>query len=316
MDVAEEPVSEHGANGRFGFGFQQIEEGGHGIAHRFLARRHVPRAPQKHGIVAVARQNGSFDQASDDARLKQFAIPVPVGLADQSTGTAAADDFPYRLPHKPECLPVTSCGQRIEASPVDVQVVRVPVTRAHPVDHLRCDAVALDRQRVIGIVSIDFVNEGEIARGITWQSGRFGECCDHRTPHCLPERLQAPHNRRRHPTRRTKSLLRLKRIGFSDIVACALHDTQNLIGHVIPADSAKGAGQPSGNHRVTPIKQPCEHTGRIADTREHDPRLDWVPDKHCRRHTHQCCFGSNEPQTVPVLQIGVRRHVPYLEVEQ
>ena len=98
MYIAEQQVPEHGANGRFGFSLQQIEQGRHGITHRFPARRYMPRPPQIHGIAAITRQSRSRDQASGNARLKQFTIPVPVSLADKRSGSTAAND------HTDHCL--------------------------------------------------------------------------------------------------------------------------------------------------------------------------------------------------------------------
>lgn len=83
-----------------------------------------------------------------------------MGLADQSTGFIAANDLTDRRSHKLKRLPVTARGQRIAALPVGVMIVRVAVARTYLVDQLRRDAVALDRQRVTGIVLIDNVSPG------------------------------------------------------------------------------------------------------------------------------------------------------------
>src|SRR2546426_3442819 len=46
MNVAKQPVTEHGADARFCFLFEQVEQGRHGFAHRLPPRRHEARRAQ------------------------------------------------------------------------------------------------------------------------------------------------------------------------------------------------------------------------------------------------------------------------------
>ena len=83
-----------------------------------------------------------------------------MSLAHQGTGHGAANDFAYCRPHKLERLPATARGQHVAAPPVGVMIVWVPATRPHLFEQFRRNTVALNRQRVIGIVLVDVVNKG------------------------------------------------------------------------------------------------------------------------------------------------------------
>ena len=59
------------------------------------------------------------------------------------------------------------------------------------------------------------------------------------------------------PGQRAKGLRRFKRIGFANVMAGALHDGDDFTRNVTAPDTAEGAGQPAGNHRMTPVKKPA-----------------------------------------------------------
>ena len=90
----------------------------HGVAHRLPTRRYMPRSPRKYRIRGDTCQSGSRKQAGGDARLKQFAIPVAVGLVGQSTSFTATNDLTDRRPRKPKRLPVSVRDQPIATLPV------------------------------------------------------------------------------------------------------------------------------------------------------------------------------------------------------
>ena len=123
MDAAKESVPGHGANG--GFSFRQTKAGRHGIAHRFLARRYMPRFPREHGIVAVSRQSGDRNQADGDAKLKCLAIPVTVDLADHRTRMRKA-------PQAIDARPTVPKSSLLRANRLRSQSVRSGKANCHP----------------------------------------------------------------------------------------------------------------------------------------------------------------------------------------
>jgi len=54
MDIAQQPVTQHGADAGLGFLLQQVEERWHGIANRLPARAHIPRCAQIDRVIPVA----------------------------------------------------------------------------------------------------------------------------------------------------------------------------------------------------------------------------------------------------------------------
>ena len=78
----------------------------------------MPRSPKNYRIVAITCQSGSRKQAGGDARLKQFAIPIAVGLVSPSTSFTATNDLTDRRPRKPKRLPVSVRDQPIATLPV------------------------------------------------------------------------------------------------------------------------------------------------------------------------------------------------------
>ena len=128
----------------------------------------MPATAQIDSIVAVAGQNRGPDQASSDAGLEQFAIPVAVGLADQSTDITFANDLADGCPDKLKCLPITVGCEGITATPVGNFILGAPVAGAHPVDQLRCHAVALNRKRVVSIIPVDIIDSGRIGPCGPW----------------------------------------------------------------------------------------------------------------------------------------------------
>ena len=102
-----------------------------------------------------------------------------------------------RILHFLESLPVAARRQRVAALAVVVVMLRVPVPLLHSFDQRRRDAVALDRQRVVGVALIYFVDEAQILFPVLRKSGRFREVLDNRAPHRFPHRLHAPDNGRR-----------------------------------------------------------------------------------------------------------------------
>ena len=132
MDIAEQPVPEHRAHTGLCFLFEQIEQRRHSVAHRFPAWRHVARGAQIHRVVPVAGQCAGRNQASRDAGLEQFAVPVLVGRADQSARIGAADDVRDRPLHDLERLPVATRRQRVAVLAIIIMMIRIPVSLPSP----------------------------------------------------------------------------------------------------------------------------------------------------------------------------------------
>src|SRR5260221_11508783 len=78
MDIDENEMPEHNADGRVRLVPQQVEKRWHGVPHRVPVQRHMHRLADIDLAVAVASEIGGLQQADGDARREQLSIPRAV----------------------------------------------------------------------------------------------------------------------------------------------------------------------------------------------------------------------------------------------
>ena len=128
-------------------------------------------SPQINGVVTVSGQSRRSNQFRADTGLKEFAIPFPVSGSHKTTGIYSANDLGDVSLDDLKSLPVTACGQCVATLPVGVMMVRVPVARLHTLNQPIRNVVPFDRQGVVGIASIDLVDEPHIGVFV-WRQGQ------------------------------------------------------------------------------------------------------------------------------------------------
>ena len=202
----------------------------------------MARPAKKDGAVSVAGQGRGRDETGRHGGLEQLAVPVLVGRARANARVVPGNHGADRFPDELKRLPVAACGKRVPTLPVTVPVVGVPVAGAHPLDQFHVDAVALDRQRVIGVVPIQVVNGGEVGFGVLRQAGCGWKSGDDRLAHRLPQRMQTIDDRRARPGQGAKGMRRFERVGFPNVMARALHDGDDFTRDVTAPDAAECAG--------------------------------------------------------------------------
>ena len=195
---------------------------------------------------------------------------------------------------------------------------RVPVALLHPFDQLRRDAVAFDRQRVIGVALVDVVDESQITRlcpsaapALSENSPRPRSRMDFHIACIRPTmgvtaggsdaersaRLQTDRSRARH-NRRAFIVLTISSAssGAADAAECAGENAR--LGRVARRPEEAAAG---------PMRR--------ARLRQHDLRLDRIAGEERLRHSHQCCRRREQPQTVSVSSARLRRrHLRHFQV--
>ncbi len=155
MDVDKDKMPEHDTNGRFVSSRQQLEKSGHGVAHSFAVRRHMHRAPNIDRPVAIAGEIGGAQQS----RLSRSGQTVP-GTTCRDLRRRRCRDFRHADPTNAFLtaligLPVAARGKSVAMFAVLFVVIRIPVTTAYALDQLGADAIAFNRQRMIGVGDIN-----------------------------------------------------------------------------------------------------------------------------------------------------------------
>ena len=245
---------------------------------------------------------------------KQLAVPVLVGRTCVNARVVPGDHGADRFPDELKRLPVAAGGKRIATLPVTVPVVGVPVAGADALDQLHGDAVALDRQRVIGVAPIQVVNEGEVGFGVFRQAGCGRKRSNDRLAHRLPQRMQPIDDRRVCPGQGAKGMRRLERVGFANVMTRALHDGDDFTRDVTAADAAECTGQPAGNHRMARVEKSAQKIGGIGNSGKDNVGLDRISRKAGFGNVDQSGFWRNQVQAIAFGQVRPGRHLPLPEV--
>src|ERR1700723_2829624 len=101
--------------------------------------------------VAVAREIGGFQQADGDARREQLSIPRAVVRVRDLSRIFALQNFAEAFLHGLKGLPVAPRRHGVSLFAVTLVSFWIPGPAADAFDESGRDAVALDRQRMIGV---------------------------------------------------------------------------------------------------------------------------------------------------------------------
>ena len=94
----------------------------------------------------------------------------------------------------------------------------------------------------------------------------------------------------------------------------ALHDGDDFTRDIPSSDSAEGACQPAGDHRMAPVEKPAQQVGSIGNSGKDDLRVDRTANKADFGNLDQRGFRRNQIQAVAFGQVCRRRHLPLPEV--
>src|SRR5690606_1173627 len=189
VDIYKDPMAEDAADSRMLLVAQPFEQGGHAVEYLFPGRRDVRRTSYVDGAVAVAGEVVRFQDARLDARAEQGAIPVGMIVFDDRTGVLVVQDLRDAAFNRVECQPVTARGHGIAPLLVRRVVIGVPSAASNALDERLADAIAFDRQRVIGVGDVDLVNSLHVGVGVLRYARRPGKTPDNVFTHALPGRV-------------------------------------------------------------------------------------------------------------------------------
>src|SRR5687767_5806259 len=99
------------------------------------------RATNIDRAVAIPCQICWFDESCCNARTKELTVPGAMISVRDLAGILAAQDFLHAPPDSAKCLPVPACRKCVALIPVSLHFLRIPVSRAHPLNQFRVDPV-------------------------------------------------------------------------------------------------------------------------------------------------------------------------------
>ena len=175
---------------------QEVEERRHGVPHRVPVQRHVHRLADIDLAVAIAGEIGGLQQADGDARREQLSIPRAVVHVRDLSRIFPIQNFAEAFLHGLKGLPVAPRRHGVSLFAIALIGFRIPSAAADAFDKSGRDAVALDRQRMIGVCDVGVVDALEVCIDIEGRARRFWEAFDDRLSHFLPEQPQPVYVRR------------------------------------------------------------------------------------------------------------------------
>src|SRR5271155_5385523 len=101
--------------------------------------------------VAVAREIGGFQQADGDAGGEQLSIPRAVVRIRDLSRIFSLQNFAEAFLYRLKGLPVAARSHAVPLIAVALVSFRVPPPSADALDERGRNAVALDRERMIGV---------------------------------------------------------------------------------------------------------------------------------------------------------------------
>jgi hypothetical protein len=142
MDVDEDKVPEHHADGRVRLFAQKVEERRHGVPCRVPVQRHMHRLADIDLAVAIARQIAGLQQADGDARREQLSVPRAVVRV--LSRIFPLQNFTEALLHGLKGLPVAPRRHGVPLIELALISFRIPPPPADALDESGRDATALD----------------------------------------------------------------------------------------------------------------------------------------------------------------------------
>ena len=121
---------------------------------------------------------------------------VPWSVVRDLSRIFALQNFAEAFLHGLKGLPVAPRRHGVPLFAVAFVGFRIPCAAADALDELGRDAVALDRQRMIGVRDVGVVDALEVRVDIARRARRFREAFDDRLAHFLPEQPHPVYVRR------------------------------------------------------------------------------------------------------------------------
>ena len=221
-------------------------------------------------------------------------------LVCQNRGNTLADHL--------EGLEVAARGHRVALLLVLIDVVGIPVSRAHAFDQIGADAIALDRKGMVGVCLVNIVYALEIGFGVIGHSRAFGKVFDDGVAHGLPHQTDAAGIGGPLSVRQGEVKSAVKRIGFADRVAGGLHGGDDLIGDPVAADIAERAGEPSGDDTLPPVEEQVKNVGCVRNLGERRACVDRMGPEKPFGHVDQCRPQAEQAQAVLLCHLVRERH--------
>jgi hypothetical protein len=135
----------------------------------------VTGTSQEDGLAPISSERGRVDQSGLDARLKEPAVPVSMGSANELACILAANDLLDRFLHFLKRQPVTARGQRIAIFAIFLVLGRIPVAGLHARDQFGRDVIPFDGKRMICVVSVNPSTKVRLLFLFLGRPGAFGK---------------------------------------------------------------------------------------------------------------------------------------------
>src|ERR1700689_1533184 len=126
MDIDENEMPEHHADGRMRLFAQKVEQRWHGVPHRVPVQRYMHRLADIDLAVAVAREIGGLQQADRDARREQLSIPHAVVRVRDLSWIFPLQDLAEALLHSLKGLPVAPRRHGVPLFAIALVSFRIP----------------------------------------------------------------------------------------------------------------------------------------------------------------------------------------------
>ena len=210
-------------------------------------------------------------------------------LLGNGPGVLATQDPAQAFLHGLKGKPIASRRERIALLAVLFVCIRVPRAAAHALDQRGADAVAFDRQRMIGVGHIDVLHLFEIDIDILRASRRRRKLFDDWATHLLPHETDAAGVRRRLAPRERQIDPAFERVLFAHAVPGSAHGVHDIIGNTVAPDVTESACEPPGDLAVPALEKAVQHLRSIPDRRKRCARVGGIALEERGRAGNQRC---------------------------
>ena len=176
-------------------------------------------------------------------------------VTKKTDGSPCVLSFQYigdRPPDSLERLVIPTCHQCVFM--LLIFFLRLPVPDTHFLDQFRGNPISLDRERMISVLRILFIDGSQIPLHVINLSRGFGKQFYNLIPHVLPHQAQAC-DVRRHLINKGRSWLILERIFFSHVIPEPPHRGNDAVGDFAVPDVPERPGYSSGTKRSPVFRQ-------------------------------------------------------------
>ena len=231
---------------------QEIEKDGHSVPDRFRVQRDMLRSPYIDLPGTITHNILPLQDPHRNERHPHLHIPdrmirpyrFPCVLSFQYIGDRPPDSL--------ERLVIPTCHQCVFM--LLIFFLRLPVPDTHFLDQFRGNPISLDRERMISVLRILFIDGSQIPLHVINLSRGFGKQFYNLIPHVLPHQAQAC-DVRRHLINKGRSWLILERIFFSHVIPEPPHRGNDAVGDFAVPDVPERPGYSSGTKRSPVFRQ-------------------------------------------------------------